>query len=345
MPENYVNITESIKSALADFFSNRHYSKITILVDENTSRYCLPIIESSVPTFNVIEIPSGELNKNIDTCVDIWSGMTELGMDRKSLLINLGGGVIGDMGGFCASTFKRGIHFINIPTTLLSQVDASVGGKLGIDFQGFKNHIGLFCNPEAVLADPTFLRTLPEREIRSGFAEIIKHALIRDKEYLTVLMQYDIKTQPWLNHIRHSVKIKSDVVTADPKESGLRKILNFGHTMGHAIETHFLEKTGPLLHGEAIAIGMICETFLSTKLLKMSKEEMVRIQDYLIGIFGKVSIEKEEFEAILENMTHDKKNDNGLVKMSLLNSIGNSTYDINVSKADALDSLFHYQKI
>jgi 3-dehydroquinate synthase len=271
--------------------------------------------------------------------------MTDLGMDRKSLLINLGGGVIGDMGGFCASTYKRGIQFINIPTTLLSQVDASVGGKLGIDFQGFKNHIGLFCNPEKVLVDPLFLATLPEREVRSGFAEIIKHALIRDQNYLNVLMKHDLQTQPWLDHIKHSVKIKSEVVAADPKESGLRKILNFGHTIGHAVETYFLEKTERLLHGEAIAIGMICEAFLSTKILKMPKAEMEKIQVYLIEVFGKVNIEKDDFEAILDNMTHDKKNENGLVKMSLLNSIGHSTYDINVTKADALDSLFYYQKI
>lgn len=345
MTENYVNITESIKSALADFFSNRRYSKVAILVDENTSRDCLPIVQNNIPAFDVIEIPSGELNKNISTCADIWSSMTDLGMDRKSLLVNLGGGVIGDMGGFCASTFKRGIQFINIPTTLLSQVDASVGGKLGIDFQTYKNHIGLFCNPDSVLVDPVFLSTLPEREIRSGFAEVVKHALIRDKEYLAELKRYDLKTQPWLNHIRHSVKIKSDVVAADPKESGLRKILNFGHTIGHAVETHFLEQPNSLLHGEAIAIGMICEAFLSAKLLRMKTEELEIIQEYLIAVFGKVTLQNVEFESILDNMTHDKKNENGLVKMSLLNSIGHCTYDINVSKADALDSLFHYQKL
>jgi 3-dehydroquinate synthase len=345
MTDHYVNITESIKSALADFFSIRHYTKIAILVDENTAQYCLPLIEEGIPTADVIEIPSGELNKNISTCADIWAAMTDLGMDRKSLLINLGGGVIGDMGGFCASTYKRGIQFINIPTTLLSQVDASVGGKLGIDFQGFKNHIGLFCNPEKVLVDPLFLATLPEREVRSGFAEIIKHALIRDQNYLNVLMKRDLHTQPWLDHIKHSVKIKSEVVAADPKESGLRKILNFGHTIGHAVETYFLDKPEPLLHGEAIAVGMICEAFLSTKILKMPKADMEKIQVSLIEIFGKVHIEKEVFEAILENMIQDKKNENGLVKMSLLNEIGSCAYDINVTKANALDSLFYYQKI
>ncbi|MEM8969941.1 MAG: 3-dehydroquinate synthase family protein, partial [Bacteroidota bacterium] len=242
MPADNVTITKNIAGTLADLLSKSSFSQVAVLVDENTRQHCLPLIQEVLPPeYTLVEIKSGELNKNLDTCAHIWAQLTEQHFDRKALLINLGGGVIGDMGGFCAATYKRGISFVNIPATLLAQVDASVGGKLGIDFRGFKNHIGLFQEPQQVLIDAAFLRTLPEQELRSGFAEVIKHALIHDSVYWNKLRGASLAQQPWTEHIRHSVQVKSWVVDQDFREGGLRKILNFGHTVGHAVESHFLE--------------------------------------------------------------------------------------------------------
>ena len=232
------------------------YSKVAILVDENTKRDCLyklPKIENPL----IIEIKSGEEYKNISTCNFIWEQLTINNFDRNSLLINLGGGVIGDMGGFCAVTYKRGLEFIHIPTTLLAMVDASVGGKLGIDFKGFKNQIGLFHNPKAVLISTEFLDTLDESELKSGFAEVIKHALILDNPLWLKLKNTTFTDLDWEDIINHSVQIKNKIILEDPFEKGERKKLNFGHTFGHAIESYYLEKGTPISHGEAIFMGMI----------------------------------------------------------------------------------------
>ncbi|MEQ8926380.1 MAG: 3-dehydroquinate synthase family protein, partial [Fulvivirga sp.] len=250
-------------------------SKVAVLVDENTHEHCLPHL--GIKDFVLIRINSGEVHKNLATCQFIWETLTDHGFDRQGLLLNLGGGVIGDMGGFCASTYKRGIRFVNIPTTLLAQVDASVGGKLGIDFNRFKNHIGIFAEPEAVIIDPFFLETLPANELRSGFAEVIKHHLIRDLDGWKQLSQSKMETLNWLEVIKHSVEIKNDIVIKDPKESGVRKILNFGHTIGHALESHYLNSDEPLLHGEAIALGMICESHISYQKNMISKEMLKEI--------------------------------------------------------------------
>ena len=215
------------------------YSKVAILVDENTKRDCLP----KLPQFEnpiIIEIKSGEENKNINTCNFIWEQLTAQHFDRNSLLINLGGGVIGDMGGFAASTYKRGIDFIQIPTTLLAMVDASVGGKLGVDFNGLKNQIGLFNNPESVLIFPEFLETLPENQLKSGFAEVVKHALISDKNLWEELTSTTFDKLNWEAIILTSIQIKNNIILSDPFEKGNRKKLNFGHTFGHAVESYYL---------------------------------------------------------------------------------------------------------
>ncbi len=249
-----------ISQSLPAFLRANSYTKIQVIVDENTFKYCYPSIKPFLEKHNIIKIKSGESQKNLETCQKIWQAMTDNELDRHSIVINLGGGVIGDMGGFCASTYKRGIDFIQIPTTLLSQVDASVGGKLGIDFQGLKNHIGVFQIPNAVLIDADFLKTLSYNELRSGFAEVIKHCLIMDGKKWDEIRRKDFEEQELEDLIAHSVNIKQHIVEADPTEKGLRKILNFGHTLGHAIETYFLGKPKlHLLHGEAIAAGMICE--------------------------------------------------------------------------------------
>jgi 3-dehydroquinate synthase len=268
--------------------------------------------------------------------------MTYHQMDRKSLLINLGGGVIGDMGGFCAATYKRGIKFINLPTTLLAQVDASIGGKLGVDFQGYKNHIGVFQDPEQVIIWPEFLSTLPTTELRSGFAEIIKHALIFDLQYWHDIRSSPWDSQTWSEHISHSVHTKYQIVEKDPTETSVRKILNFGHTIGHAIERHYLHGSEPLLHGEAIAIGMICETYLSTLKEGLSNHNLEEITDYLIKTFGRVEIPREELNAIAKNALQDKKNEGGQIICTLLEDIGQATYNTPISLQEIEQALDYY---
>jgi 3-dehydroquinate synthase len=338
-------VIDQITKSLPLFLKENGFSKIGVLVDEHTKAFCLPIIKEYLPPHDLIIIQSGEVNKTLETCQLIWQELTDNGFDRKSLLINLGGGVIGDMGGFCAASFKRGISFINIPTTLLSSVDASVGGKLGIDFNGFKNHIGLFKEPDAVLIDPIFLETLPNRELRSGFAEVIKHGLIADKDYYEQIIPDGLDQSNWNAVIAHSVHIKTEVVKKDPLEEGLRKILNFGHTIGHALESHYLTTEHHLLHGEAIAIGMICEAFLSKKLTGFSEIEMENITVHLIGIYGKSKINKNDFPAIIKRMYQDKKNSHNLLNHTLIKKLGEAIYDIAVDEKDVMDALFYYEQL
>ncbi|TAH17293.1 MAG: 3-dehydroquinate synthase [Cytophagales bacterium] len=323
--------------------ATKSHSKIAVLVDENTKLHCYPKIKSCLQSHQVIEINSGEENKNITTCNQIWQALTDGAFDRKSLLINLGGGVIGDMGGFCAATYKRGIDFIQIPTTLLSQVDASIGGKLGIDFGRFKNHIGVFQEPIKVLIDATFLQSLPYRELRSGFAEVIKHCLIADKIAWEQLITRNLESQDWQHIIKHSTAIKSQIVAADPKEKGLRKILNFGHTVGHAVESFFLNRLeGRLLHGEAIAIGMICEAWLAVQKGFISPMALAEIESYIGKIYDHVSIREEDLKAISENAFQDKKNESGIILCSLLQEIGKANFDVAISAKEIKDSLKYY---
>lgn len=322
------------------------YSKIFILADSNTQMHCLPILFPELKTeINYFVISPGEKNKTITTCMEIWAAMTEAQLDRKAILLNLGGGVLGDMGGFCASIYKRGIRFINIPTTLLSQVDASVGGKLGVDFHGLKNHLGVFNEPEAVLIASKFLETLPDQELRSGFAEIIKHGLIQDKAYFESLNIQNWRDSDWKKLIKHSVEIKSKVVTEDPKEAGLRKILNFGHTVGHAFETYYLDGEKHLLHGEAIAVGMICEAWISHQKLGLSSTELNRIIRTFLAIYGKIEIEEKEIIPVLDLCIQDKKNEGNTLMFSLLNAIGHCTYNISVSRSEIRDSISYYQNL
>ena len=249
------------------------------------------------------------------------------------------------MGGFCAVTYKRGIDFINIPTTLLAAVDANVGGKLGIDFNGLKNHLGFFRDPNAVLIDPVFLNTLSQRELRSGFAEVIKHGLIVDRDYFNQVGKLGLEQSNWNAVIAHSVEIKNSVVQEDPKEGGLRKILNFGHTIGHAIESFYLNSANHLLHGEAIAIGMICEAYLSKKLLGLKEVELKEISDTILQIYPELKISKSDFTAVVKLMYQDKKNIGNFLNHSLLYEIGRATYDIAVDEKDVMDSLFFYLKL
>jgi len=337
---------ENTLPELAGFIQQSAYSKVFVLVDTNTETHCLPLLQPFLEgvDYDIIEVDPGEENKNIDFCIGIWRMLLDFGADRNSLLINLGGGVITDMGGFAAATFKRGIDFVQVPTTLLSQVDASVGGKTGIDMDHVKNVIGTFTQPKAVFIDTEFLRTLDERQLISGFAEMLKHGLIFDAAYFSQLIHHRGEILPELIH--RSVEIKNEVVTADPLEKGVRKILNFGHTIGHAIESLSLEKdTEPLLHGEAIAIGMICEAYLSSKLNGLSSAELELITKTIRSHYPDYHLSKLSNEEILEVMKKDKKNRRQEIGFALLSKIGSCHYDKYVSETEIVDSLNYYHRL
>ena len=334
------------------FFKKYFFSKVFVLVDENTKTFCLHILKEKITnSFHLIEIRSGEQNKNIESCGYIWDELTTKGADRKSILINLGGGVITDMGGFAAATYKRGIPFINIPTTILGMVDAAVGGKTGVDLNGLKNQIGLFSNPEMILIHPTFLLTLPKRERISGLAEIIKYGLIDDPSIWRTISnkEFDITNIPD-EIIKKSIKIKEGIVKKDPTEKGIRKTLNFGHTLGHAIETHYFLKTKKeqLLHGEAIAIGMILALHLSFLTNNMIIDLVNEISKNIKNIYSEnipSTISIRDISYIISLLQHDKKNLNGNTNFILLSQIGKPIFDCKVNKKQIIKSFEYYNNL
>jgi 3-dehydroquinate synthase len=343
-----IHFNASCYTALNQHLSGRNFSKIFILVDENTHEHCLPHLLEKLETTSVIEIieiESGEINKNIETCLGVWNTLSELDADRKSLLINIGGGVITDLGGFVACTFKRGIAYVNVPTTLLSMVDASVGGKTGVDLGHLKNQIGVISNPDLVLIDTQYLNTLPQNQMRSGLAEMLKHGLISDISYWNKFQDLSKLSFNDLDElIYESVLIKKHVVDVDPFENGLRKSLNFGHTLGHAIESYFLsspEKT-TLLHGEAIVIGMILASYISTELTGFPKQTTLDIKRLFVDYYGKVTINQEDLQPIIELLKFDKKNTHGNINFVLLESIGNPKIDCLVDDTIILDAFKFY---
>lgn len=316
---------------LNQFLSELKPSKILILCDENTHEYCLPTLlpnlETDIP-FEIIEIEAGEELKTIDTAIQLWEIFSEFEADRKTLLINLGGGVITDLGGFVASTYKRGIKFINIPTTLLGMCDASIGGKTGIDHQYLKNIVGTFALPEEIFVYPDFLKTLPFEELRSGFAEMLKHGLITDKKHWNDLIEIDeLRAESVSPHIQQSMKIKQEVVEKDFKEQNIRKTLNFGHTIGHAVESLFLSKGRIIPHGECVALGMICETHLSFLENLISEETSQQIINNIRKFYPYLNIEAFSNEEIIALMQNDKKNSEGKINFALLKDIGDSVFD------------------
>ncbi|MGB5237312.1 MAG: 3-dehydroquinate synthase [Flavobacteriaceae bacterium] len=334
--------------SLEEQINKANYSKVFILVDENTNKHCLPQFSAQLDKvfdFEVIEIEAGEAFKNIDTCTQVWEALSELDADRRSLLINLGGGVITDLGGFVASTFKRGIDFINVPTTLLAMVDASIGGKTGVDLGSLKNQIGVINEPAMVLVITPFLRTLEERQWLSGFAEMLKHGLIESEPHWAMLRQ----VMPFDNVndlIYDSIQIKNGVVSQDPNEKNLRKILNFGHTLGHAIESYFLEKDKyhPLLHGEAIVAGMILESFLSHKLLGLGTNQLDDIKATLLKRYKRIDFEEEDIADILELLKFDKKNTHGNINFVLIQRIGEAVIDNRVPKELFAHAFAYYKE-
>lgn len=317
-------------TALNGFIEAHQYSKLFVLVDSNTNTYCIPEFLGQLTTktaFEIIEIDAEgaavESLKNVETCLQLWTTLTELGGDRKSLLINLGGGVITDLGGFVGATFKRGIDFMHVPTTLLGMVDAAIGGKNGIDLGPLKNQVGTITSPCLLLIDTRFLDTLPQREMRSGLAEMLKHGLICDAGYWKQFSNLNAIDSANLDAlIYRSVQIKNEIVLQDPTENGIRKALNFGHTLGHAIESHFLESEAPLLHGEAIAVGMVLESFLSKEKKLLTQAQYLEIKTVIGGIFDKVTFNENDIDSIIKLLIHDKKNEYGQVQFALLDGIG-----------------------
>lgn len=336
---------------LATWLEEHNPSAVFILVDTNTAMYCLPQLLLDVPRLKhaaIFEIAEGEHHKNVQTTMLIWDFLLKHKADRGSVLLNLGGGVLTDMGAFAASTFKRGISFVQIPTTLLSQVDASVGGKTGIDFQGEKNMIGTFTQPQTVLIDEAFLKTLMPRELVSGAAELIKHGLISDDVFFESLM---MNSAAWLKTgfpawvIQKSIELKNQVVIKDPFEKNIRKILNFGHTVGHALETWSLQHDeDPLRHGEAIGIGMICEAYLSSLKAGLSTIELEKINTFLFGLYGTKPIEPVNFIRLYELMKNDKKNEHGQVNFSLLKKTGLAWINYSCTQEEIFAALKFYNK-
>ncbi|HFS67754.1 MAG TPA: 3-dehydroquinate synthase [Flavobacteriia bacterium] len=337
--------------SLENYLKSDTFTTVFILVDSNTKKYCLPLFLSKIPDFldyQIIEFPAGENFKNIDTCQFVWNQLTLLKADRKSLVFHLGGGMLTDLGGFTAATFKRGIRFVNFPTTLLGMVDASIGGKTGIDFQNLKNQIGLFANPQHLIVDFSYLKTLPKRELYSGFAEIIKYGLSYDIEFWKSLNQHiPYKEEDLKQWIYQSINIKNAIVLQDPNEKGIRKILNYGHTIGHAIESYFLESKDKkdLLHGEAVAAGLLMETYISVKLFNVKECDLNQLEKLLFSYFDKVDFSETDYPYFLQWMQHDKKNIKGEVLFTLLDRLGEAKWNIKVPDTLILEAFDYYRNL
>lgn len=333
-------------TTLQQLLLQKEYSTVYILVDQHTKKACLPrfLEQSKIKNHQLITIPFGENNKCLKTCRYVWEQLTQLKADRKSVVINLGGGIITDLGGFVSATFKRGIDFIQIPTTLLAMVDASVGGKTGVDFNGLKNQIGLFANPQLVIVDTQYLQTLPKREFHAGLAEVIKYAITYDKNlWQEMIKQKENVTNYISSWIFRSIEIKNEIVLQDPKEKNTRKILNFGHTIGHAVETYFLqEKKQTLLHGEAVAAGMIMETYISTLEHSFYNQELQNLIKLVSCYFESIPLTEKEIPTIIEYMKHDKKNIKGKVLFVLLKAIAKPVINCSVSNAKVKNAFTFY---
>ena len=330
--EQYNILIGSFEESLKHTLETTQFSRLIVITDETVfAKIYKPRAILFPENTLVIQVRAGEQYKILDTCKIIWEELLRNNIDRNALCINLGGGVIGDMGGFCAATYKRGIRFIQAPTTLLSQVDASIGGKLAIDFSDVKNSIGVFVQPQAVLIDPTFLNTLSKREVLSGFAEIIKHALIDDTVLWKKLKSIESLTPQSVSEvIIPSLKVKRAIVEQDPFERNVRKALNFGHTIGHAVESYSFSTSKPLTHGEAIAIGMLCELELSHKLLQLPKEELLESKQFIDAHYPKYQVDGHKIPEIINFMRNDKKNVGDSIRFSLIEKIGTFKVDVAV---------------
>lgn len=357
-----VIISTSIEQHIADAINDVRPDRLFILCDDVTARLCLPHIQSFpiLSGARLVTIASGDANKNLDALAQVWTALQEGGATRHSMMVNLGGGMVTDLGGFAASTFKRGIHFINIPTTLLSLVDASVGGKTGINFGGLKNEVGVFNTSDVVILDTRFLATLPDTEMRSGYAEMLKHGLINPDTTAMwrELVDYDI-ARPDLavlqRMVAESVAVKEHVVEIDPLEHGIRKALNLGHTVGHAFES-FAMSNGrrddgtlapgikPIPHGYAVAYGIICELYLSCAKTAFPTDIMHTTVRYINDHYGKMPLTCDDYPTLFNLMTHDKKNTAGIINFTLLSSIGGIEINRTATREEIYEALDFYRE-
>lgn len=337
---NKVVISTDISKALTEAVAEIKHDRIFILTDKTTHELCLPLINQieCIGGATHITIGATDTHKTLQTLADVWTAMSNGGGTRHSLMINLGGGMVTDLGGFAASTFKRGIKYINIPTTLLSMVDASVGGKTGINFNGLKNEIGVFNSPETVIIDTAFLRTLDHENILSGYAEMLKHGLISTEESYAELLNFDLDNVDYLHlgeMVGKSVAVKERVVTEDPFEHGIRKALNLGHTAGHAFESWALSRK-PYLHGYAVAWGLICELYLSVTKMGFPTERMRQTVRFIKDNYGTLPVTCDDYPELFEFMTHDKKNTAGIINFTLLGGIG----DIRINQTATREEIY-----
>ena len=345
-----VLVTQELEKDLGCLLKRYPEDKVFLITEETCNDLCFPLV-SKIPGFDNLKkiiLPSGEENKTLASVEKIWLYLSENGADRKSLIVNLGGGMVTDIGGFAASTIKRGMDFINIPTTLLAQVDASLGGKTGFNFNGLKNEIGVINQPTNVLIDPDFLKTLDEDNFRSGFAEMIKHGLIADTDHFRDLRNFDLNNKDY-NFLRKliadSVAVKESFVFRDPLERGYRKALNFGHTIGHAFESFALESRNPIHHGYAVAYGMMTELYLSKLLCNFPVDQMDDITNWLIEIYGKFSIDEVQFEKLYQLMSHDKKNEGGRINFTLIPSVGKVVFNQICTKELIFEALSYFKNL
>lgn len=349
MSKQEVIICESLGEALAGAIGKYSYDKLFILTDEHTFQFCLPVLNHTEELRNghVIRIGAGDIHKNLETLAAVWTELGVRGASRHSLVINLGGGMITDLGGFAASTFKRGLNYINIPTTLLAMVDASVGGKTGINFNGLKNEIGVFAPAGSVLIETEFLKTLDAANFFSGYAEMLKHGLISTVEHWVELLAFDtqeIDYQSLKTLVGKSVQIKEDIVAEDPFEQGIRKALNLGHTVGHAFESLALKENRPVLHGYAVAWGIVCELYLSHLQVGFPKDKLRQTIDFIKTNYGIFHFSCHEYEQLYEFMTHDKKNTSGIINFTLLKDVGEVQINQTATKDEIFDMLDFYRE-
>lgn len=337
-----------LEQILAQELGERPRNSVFVLTDANTHRLCLGKLSGmGIPDGNVICIKAGDDHKELDALADVWRHLSDHGATRKSLMINLGGGMVTDLGGFAASTFKRGMDYINVPTTLLGAIDASVGGKTGINFNGLKNEIGVINPSQSVLIDVDFLRTLDKENFLSGFAEMIKHGLISSRVVWDHILSFDLGIIDYVSLpalVEESIGVKRDIVRQDPTEKGIRKALNFGHTVGHAFESYAISQGETKLHGYAVAWGMIAELYLSYKLAGFPKEDFLQAVDLIKEHYGSLYITCKEYDLLYELMTHDKKNEgDGRILFTLLGGIGDIRINTSVEKKDIFESLDFYR--
>ena len=346
MDRQKVVISKDLQKALSEAIAECKHDKLFVLVDETTEQLCLPLIASfgCMQEAQRIVIGATDTHKTLDTLSHVWAELQRMGGTRHSLLINLGGGMVTDLGGFAASTFKRGLAYINIPTTLLSMVDASVGGKTGINFGGLKNEIGVFNNANCVILDTTFLRTMDAENLLSGYAEMLKHGLISNEQTWAELLNLDLNDLDKLGDlVEKSVAVKQRIVIEDPTEHGIRKALNLGHTVGHAFESLALERK-PVLHGYAVAYGLVVELYLCCVKTGFPQDKMRQTVGFIKENYGRMPITCDDYPKLIELMHHDKKNVGTDINFTLLGGIGDIRINQTATEEEIKEALDFYQE-